>query len=58
MDIRNYLKLSKKYNNCPDCGSDLLGEGLGKLELKNDIFTRSCECGFHIEVDVNKKGKK
>lgn len=49
MDADKFLYLMNKYGNCPDCGSDRLGdaEGEGKLD---HVFIRSCKCGFEVEV--------
>ena len=53
MHINDYLKVSQHVNNCPNCGSDLLGDGFGALHVDGSIFKRTCECGFKFEYDVD-----
>jgi hypothetical protein len=44
------LELLKKYADCPDCGSDKVGNGAGTLEIEDNTFTRTCKCGFEITI--------
>lgn len=53
MGINDFLAISKLTNNCPKCGSDTLGNGEGALLVNENLFTRSCKCGFHLEYDTN-----
>ena len=55
MDVRNLLAIMPKYNNCPNCNSAYIGNGQGEVIVKDNTFTRSCECGFSITVDENGK---
>jgi Domain of unknown function (DUF3797) len=51
MNIVDSLTLMKQYGDCPQCGNDKLGDGEGTLNIENEIFTRTCKCGFEIKVD-------
>jgi len=51
MDVRDFLIISRLINDCPNCGSDLIGDGEGSLEVKNNIIQRTCKCGFKFEYD-------
>lgn len=52
MDIRESLDLMNKYNKCPECGSDKVGNGEGVLDVGDSTFFRSCKCGWEVEVKV------
>lgn len=49
------VSLMKKYANCKQCGNDLVGNGEGVLLIEDEIFKRSCKCGWSIEVDEDDK---
>lgn len=53
MDIHEVAALTKKYNSCPECGSDKVGgvPSQGTLIIKDEVFIRSCKCGWHVVVD-------
>lgn len=53
MNIRESSELMKKYNNCPECGSDNIGgePSQGALIIQDEVFTRSCKCGWSVTVD-------
>lgn len=53
MHVFDYVKMSKYLNSCPNCGSDLLGNGHGTLNVDGSIFKRTCECGFNFKYDVD-----
>ncbi|MDD9312663.1 DUF3797 domain-containing protein [Cytobacillus firmus] len=53
MNIYKFLELGKKYNDCPNCGNNFIGNGEGKLIVENDTFYRSCKCGFEVTVKEN-----
>jgi hypothetical protein len=44
------LELIRKYEECEMCGSIYLGNGEGTLEVTDDTFTRTCKCGWKVEV--------
>lgn len=44
-----------KYEKCPDCGNDKVGNGQGAIIVEDDTYTRKCKCGFKITVDENGK---
>jgi Zn ribbon nucleic-acid-binding protein len=55
------LKLMKKHAKCPDCGSEFISNGEGSLVIENDIFIRTCKCGYSYKTtsaEVNEKGAK
>lgn len=52
MNIVKSIELMRKYNGCPECGSDVVGNGEGTLEIEDDTFKRTCKCGWSIEVTV------
>lgn len=47
------LELIKKYSKCPECGNDKVGgkPSEGALIIEDEIFTRSCKCGWSVTVD-------
>lgn len=49
MDFRKALELLQKYNECPKCGNDEIGNGEGTLEVDEDKFVRTCKCGWKVE---------
>lgn len=53
MDMRDAMELTKKYSTCPECGNDKVGgePSQGALIIEDDIFTRSCKCGWSVTVD-------
>lgn len=51
MNFAVSLELMKKYSNCPDCGNEYIGNGEGTLEIENNIFKRTCKCGYEITID-------
>lgn len=52
MNPNDFLRVAPYINDCPKCKSDDIGEGKGTLELKGDIVTRTCKCGFDFAYDV------
>lgn len=50
MDIQMSIKLLNKYSDCPVCGNDKVGNGAGKLDVSDEIFFRSCKCGYSIKI--------
>jgi transcription elongation factor Elf1 len=50
MNAFTFLKISEKYNNCPECGSDKIGNGEGTLTVEDDTYTRTCKCGFEVAI--------
>lgn len=55
MNARKVLEIMPKYNNCPLCGNDKIGNGQGKLIVEDDFLIRECKCGFKIKLDENGK---
>lgn len=51
MLINDSLELMKKYSKCKGCGNEKVGNGEGTLNIEDDIFTRTCKCGWSIKVD-------
>nr|WP_309145155.1 DUF3797 domain-containing protein [Brevibacillus sp. HB2.2] len=44
------VQLMKKYSKCAECGSEVVGNGEGTLDINDDTFKRTCKCGWSIEV--------
>lgn len=57
MDIRDYLAVSKRINDCPNCGSSDIGEGKGSVGVLNSMIERTCKCGFKFKYDVDQGTK-
>lgn len=53
MNLRRATELTKKYALCQQCGSDRVGgtPSEGALIIEDEVFTRSCKCGWSITVD-------
>lgn len=69
MLMNEVVELTKKYGACLECGNDKVGgePSQGALHIGDEIFTRSCKCGWEIVVDrrikhqatmTEKKGSK
>lgn len=56
MNVRMLLTIMPKYNNCPNCGNDKVGNGEGKLIVEDNYFYRECKCGWSIRI--NEEGKE
>jgi predicted RNA-binding Zn-ribbon protein involved in translation (DUF1610 family) len=50
MKIEKAIELMKQYSECPQCGNISLGKNQGKLEVTENSFLRSCNCGFKVEI--------
>jgi hypothetical protein len=50
VNFRESLKLMEKYYKCDNCGSEVVGNGEGSLEVTDDTFKRICKCGWSVEV--------
>lgn len=53
MLLRDSTELIKKYARCTECGNDRVGgtPSEGALIIEDDVFTRSCKCGWSVTVD-------
>ncbi|MEG0259438.1 MAG: DUF3797 domain-containing protein [Lysinibacillus sp.] len=53
MLAREAMELTKKYSTCPCCGNDKVGgePSQGALIIEDEVFTRSCKCGWSVTVD-------
>lgn len=53
MNIHESAELIKKYGTCPECGNDKVGgePSQGALIVEDEVFTRSCKCGWKVVVD-------
>lgn len=56
MEAFKVVKLINKYGNCPVCDNDKVGNGEGTLIVEDNVFTRTCKCGF--KIIVNEEGKE
>lgn len=52
MLVADAIKLTKKYAKCPYCGNENIGEGQGALIIDENVFTRTCNCGYKITVSA------
>ena len=48
------VQLMKEYSKCLDCGNEDIGDGEGVLSIEDNIFIRSCKCGWEIKIDTIK----
>ena len=55
MNAMKSMELLRKYANCPECGSQVLGNGKGTVNITDDTFTRTCKCGWKIRIEVPEK---
>ncbi|HZG81592.1 MAG TPA: DUF3797 domain-containing protein, partial [Brevibacillus sp.] len=46
MNAYRSVQLMRKYANCKKCGNDKVGDGEGTLIIEDNIFKRSCKCGW------------
>ena len=51
MNAYKLLALISKYEKCPNCGSEIIGNGQGGVIVEDETFTRTCKCGWKIKVD-------
>lgn len=51
MQLTKASELIMKYGVCPECKNDKVGAGEGILSTNNDVFFRSCKCGWNIRVN-------
>ncbi|HCL4549710.1 DUF3797 domain-containing protein [Clostridium botulinum] len=56
MDVKTLLPIMKKYEKCPKCGSNRIGNGEGGIIIEDDTYTRTCKCGF--KITINEDGKE
>lgn len=56
MDAFKLLEIMPKYEICPNCGNDKIGNGYGKIRVDDDYFYRDCRCGW--KVKVNEEGQE
>lgn len=47
MDVKHYLRVAPFLNDCPFCDSDK-----GVVEVKENLISRNCPCGFDITINV------
>jgi len=55
MDIDKLLEIMARYEECPVCGSTIIGDGQGGIVVEDKTYTRTCKCGFKITVDEDGK---
>ena len=54
MNIQKFSKVVNSYKKCPNCGSGYKETKLS-VDVKDEIITISCTCGFLKRVDENNK---
>ena len=52
MNALKAVELLQKYNTCPDCGSEKVGDGEGLVEIRDEVFKRKCKCGWMVKITV------
>lgn len=52
MKIMKALELANKYNVCPKCGNEYVGDGQGSVNIEGNTFLRTCKCGWKVEIKV------
>lgn len=52
MNALKAVELLRKYNTCPDCESEKVGNGEGSVEIEEDVFKRKCKCGWMVKIKV------
>lgn len=50
MKFTRTLELMDKYAKCQECGSEMIGDGSGALIIEDDVFIRTCTCGWEIRI--------
>ncbi|OPG98634.1 DUF3797 domain-containing protein [Chryseobacterium mucoviscidosis] len=50
MDAATALELAHKYTACPDCGNTYVGDGEGTIKIDENLFQRSCKCGWKVTI--------
>jgi len=56
MNAMKTVELLRKYNKCQKCGSEKLGNGSGTLEVTDDVFKRTCKCGWVVVINEALEG--
>lgn len=51
MNLLLATKLLHKFESCPQCGNNKVGNGQGTLEITEEHFIRTCKCGFKVTID-------
>lgn len=51
MNALNAAELIELYETCPNCGNGMVGCGEGSIEITENIFKRTCKCGFSIVIE-------
>lgn len=57
MNGNKFINVTRKYKKCLKCGSSWKDTKL-KFDLKDEIITISCECGFLKKVNEDNKDVK
>ncbi|WP_163537241.1 DUF3797 domain-containing protein [Gracilibacillus sp. YIM 98692] len=52
MYAEKVFQLMEQYLYCPDCGNQFVGNGTGSINITEDQFTRTCECGFQKTIKI------
>lgn len=51
MECTKLMKVLSKYAKCPLCKNKYIVNGQGILVVDETTFTRTCKCGFNINID-------
>lgn len=50
MNPNTFIKIARKYKKCPMCGAGNKTDWMS-VEVKDEIITISCSCGFYAMYD-------
>lgn len=50
MNAVRTFELIAEYATCPECGSEKVGNGAGRIVVTDDTFLRECQCGWKVEI--------
>ncbi|MEK3674630.1 DUF3797 domain-containing protein [Paenibacillus sp. FSL R10-2771] len=56
MRLITAVELMRAHQTCPQCNSGMIGNGEGTLVVTEDVFKRTCKCGWSIEVNPKAEG--
>ncbi|MNH83826.1 hypothetical protein D3C73_362310 [compost metagenome] len=49
MKLTCVMELMTKHATCPKCGNQYVRNGEGTLIVEDDMFIRTCKCGWSVK---------